>query len=502
MTAAEPLKQILIVGGGTAGWLAAAYLNRLLRPGCQVTLVESVLGGTAGVAEASTPRLAKLVRELRLDETTFLRRCYATYQVGFRFDSWHHDRSDAWHPFGLSGAINGIDLFHYWLRAARAERDAGAYSDFSVQALLGQLNKAPRPINGPSPVIDSGAYAYHYEPYSFADLLKEVATTEGVRHHFDDVLDVVLDGRGWIEQLVTAGRRSLSADLYLDCSGPDGRLIGQALGDAWLSWSHHLLCDRIVALPLPREERMPPYTRATALSAGWMAQVPLSHRTGCSYVYSSAHTSEEAAVRELVARGSPNRACPAEPRHTTLRAGRRQNAWVRNCIALGPAAGVIEPLEPGGLLLTQLALEHLVEHLPDKAINESLATHFNRTVAEAYDQARDFVLLHYVLSGRDEPFWRDARAVAVPNALSAGLDLYRESGIVSKDLGRLFPEPSFHHVLSGSDCVPRRPLPTAELADLERVWEVMTGIKARNSAWAATLPSHAELMTQVHKLEL
>src|SRR5688500_5133826 len=186
MTPPDPLRHLLIVGGGTAGWLAAAYLNRQLRPtGVTITLVESVLGGTAGVAEASTPRLVKLVRDLGVDETAFLRRCYGTYQLGFRFAGWVRDGHDAWNPFGPVGAINGIDLFHFWLRAVRAGRAVGPYSAYSLQAVLGETDRAPRPSRGPSPVIDSGAYGYHFEPYSLADFLKEVATTNGVQHHFD-----------------------------------------------------------------------------------------------------------------------------------------------------------------------------------------------------------------------------------------------------------------------------------------------------------------------------
>lgn len=502
MTSNANIRRILIVGGGTAGWMAAAYLNRFLRrAGCSITLVESADIGTIGVGEATVPALVRFVRSLRFDEDEFMRACYASYKLGIRFFDWVRDGHSYWHPFGLcGGTIDGLDLFHYWLRSVRAGRDEGPYSSYSLQALLGEADKAPRPFQGASTIMETGAYAYHLDAAAFADFLEKTAVGEGVDHLFDDVSNVVLDAHGRIERVETTSGRSLTADLYVDCTGFRGRLIEQALGDPWIDWSHLLLCDRAAALPLPRDPRMHPYTRSTALSAGWLWQIPLSHRVGCGYVYSSAHLPDDAAARELLARASPGKAPAATPRFLKMRVGRRGHFWVKNCVAVGLASGFVEPLESTGILFIQRSVELLLEHFPDGAFNDALVAAYNRRMEALYERVRDFILLHYLLTRReDTPFWRDCRTVAVPDSLRAVMELYDENGTIEAETMAAFPETSYHHIFSGGERLPRRPLTRAELPDFAKVCAILEQIKAQNREWAETLPAHGELMERLHR---
>ncbi len=496
------LNSLLIVGGGTAGWMAAVFLNRFLRStGCTITLVESAEIGTISVGEATVPPLVKFVRILDLDEAEFMRRCAATYKLGIKFIDWKPDNRAYWHPFGVcGGSIEGIDLFHFWLACKRAGRDVGPYSSYSLQALLGDSGKAPRPGRGSSPIMESGAYAYHVDAAALAEYLKEIATGEGVVHLFDDVNGVALDPNGKIDHIVTKGDRHLTADLFVDCTGFAGLLIEQALGDPWIDWSHYLLCDRAVVLPLPGEPEMHPFTRATALTAGWMWQIPLRHRLGCGYVYASSHLADDAAADELLA--AVSRPANGEaPRFLNMRIGRRTQFWLGNCVSVGLSSGFVEPLESTGLYFIQRGLELLLEYLPDRSLNPALVRTYNKKMTAVLEEVRDFIILHYILSehgGRH--FWQDSRNVPVPDTLLAMLELYDEAGKIEDDRVSLFREPSLYFILSGNGRLPRRPHRQAEFADPDKVCEVLGKIRAQNNSLAARLPTHGAQMKDLHGL--
>jgi len=505
MDAHKPIQRILIVGGGTAGWMTAAYLNRFLHgTGCTITLVESSDLGTIGVGEATLPRLVSFVRQMKLDEDEFMRRCHATYKLGIKFSDWSENDRAYWHPFGLCGGrIDGIDLFHFWLKSARAGREEGPYSSYSLQALLGDTGKAPRPVGGSSPLMKTEAYAYHLDAGAFAGLLREIAIGEGVEHQTDDVGDVVLGGDGSIDHIVTHARGPLDADLYIDCTGFRGLLIEKALGDSWIDWSHLLLCDRAVVLSLPRDRQMHPYTKSTALSAGWVWRIPLSHRLGCGYVYSSAHASDDAAAHELLTLAQAGRPRPAEPRFLKMRIGRRQNFWAKNCVSVGLASGFIEPLESTGIFFIQRALELLIEYFPDRMFNDSLIRSYNQKMAADYEGARDFILLHYILSRRGNgSFWRDSRNIAVPPVLEAAMELYEETGKLDAELLTVFPDTSFYFILAGNEHLPRRVLTRADCADFAKVCEILDRIKAQNRGFADGLPTHRAFVEWQHRPSL
>jgi tryptophan halogenase len=493
------IKHILIVGGGTAGWMAAAYLNRMLRGGgCTVTLVESVKLETGAVGETTVPALVNFVRGMRIDENKFMQQCSATYKLGTKFSNWAHEGDEFWHPYGLpGGAINDIDLFHFWLKSTRAGRNEGPYYSYSLQALLAERDQAPRPLRGASPIMETGAYAYHLDPATFADFLRELAVAEEVNQLFDDVREVVVGDNGLIQHVVTNSGRSLTADLFIDCTA-GGLLSERGLGDPWLDWSPYLLCDRAVMLPVGRDPRVPPCTRVTALNAGWMWQIPLSHRLACGYVYASAHLADDAAARELVAHASPRKAAAGEPRYLSLRSGRRRNCWWNNCVALGPAAVALEPLEGTDTFLVQKALELLVPYFPDKTLSDVLRQSYNQRITALYDKVRDFILLHYLLNERTEgPFWRASKNVAVPESLRAVMELHDENGLVEP--GSVFPESSYHYLFAAADRLPRRPLAAADALDFDKVTAIMQAMRAQNEEWLRKLPSHGEVMEDLHR---
>lgn len=491
------IKRLLIVGGGVPGWMAAAQLNRVLRPlGVTITLMESVKLGTSGVGDATDPALVRFVRELRIDEATLMQQCSATFQLGARFTDWFGEGRTSWHPFGVCGGlINNTDLFHFWLKSVRAGRTE-AYSSYSLQALCAEHGKSPRPGRGPSPILERGEYAYHLDTSALADFLRELAAAEGVNHLFDDVREVVRGEHG-VERIETKSGRSLTADLYLDCT-PEGLVIEAGLGDPWQSWSELLLCDKAVVQPLPRDPELPPYTRVTALSAGAMRQVPLSHRVACIYTYSSGHIQDDAAIRELLARGNAGKASSAEPRYLKLRLGRRRNFWVQNCVALGSCCGEVDPVGASEMLMLQRALALLVESFPDQSMNDALRSAYNQRLGAICDTVRDFAVLHYHLSNKDTPFWRDSQNVPLPDSVQTLIALHDEHGGVESP-GPVFLEAVYHHLFAAAERLPRRVTVAADALEFDKVSEIMTKMRAQNDEWLGKLPLHRELMELLHK---
>jgi tryptophan halogenase len=498
------IEQVVIVGGGTEGWMAAIYLNRhLRRANCKVVLVESPTLGTIGVGEATVPSLVNFIRLLNLDEKQFMRRCSATYKVGIKFDGWSAEGATHWHPFGTCGArINGLDLFHFWLKHRFEAGSRLAYSDYSAQALLGEGEKSPWPYGGSSRIVEMGSYAYHLDASAFGDYLREIATGEGVQHLFGTVQGVDCDERGDIVTLDIGGGRRVAGDLFLDATGSRGQLIQEALGDSWIDWSKFMLCDSAVAMPLPRGDRFPPYTLSKAMPAGWTWKIPLSSRTGNGYVFSSAHISPDAAVAALIGQSGLRRARGADPRLLSFRVGRRTNFWLRNCISVGLASGFVEPLESTGIHLIQKTIMLLVDYLPDRRFNDALRRAYNAKMAAVYDEIRDFIVLHYILSQRDEPFWRDARNVPLPDTLRESLAIYDETGRIENPRLQLFPETSYFFILSGNGRLPRRQIVEADLAPPGEIWRMLDRIREESREFAARMPAHADFLAQLHRKPL
>ena len=432
-----------------------------------------------------------------------MRRCSATYKLGIRFVGWTQDGINYWHPFGVCGGrINGLDLFHFWLKRRFEVGSKLAYSGLFASGDSRRKESAPWPYGGTSRIAEAGSYAYHLDAAALGDYLREIATAEGVQHLFGNVQDVSLDERGNIATLDIGGGRAIAGDLFLDATGFRGRLIEQALGDPWIDWSKFMLCDSAVAMPLPRGDRFPPYTLSSAMTAGWTWRIPLSSRTGNGYVFSSAHISTDAAIEALIGQSGLRGARGADPRLINFRVGRRTNFWARNCVSIGLASGFVEPLESTGIHLIQRAIMMLVEYLPDRRFDDALRRAYNARMASLYDEVRDFIMLHYILTRREEPFWRDSRNVPLTDSLRESLALYDETARMDVQRLQLFPETSYFFILSGNGRLPRRPILEADVAPAGEIWHLLERIKEENREAAARMPGHGAFVAQLHRTPL
>ena len=497
----EPVRSVLIVGGGSAGWITATYLARMLRrQRVEITLVESPDIGTIGVGEATIPSMVRFVRALGLDEGEFMRRVSGSYKLGIRFTDWIEPGHTWWHPFGPVGSrVAGNDLFHYWFQRRQAGADVHAYADHSLQQHLAQAHKAPRPLDRTSPIIESGAYAYHLDAGALALYLREIATGDGVKHLFGQVNTVELAPDGAIAAVDIGAGRKLSADLYVDCTGFRGLLAEEALQDPWIDWNHQLLNNRAVAMPVTRSDEVPPYTHATAIpDGGWVWQIALSSRTGMGYVYSSAHVDDDKATETLIVQAGLKRRRTADPRLLKMRIGHRTQFWSRNCVAIGLSGGFVEPIESTGLHATIRGVEMLFEYWPTAQTLPNLRDAYNRRMTLLWDEIRDFIILHYWLNRRTEPFWRDARSVPLPTSFEDLIALYDEFGQVEPVDVNVFADTSWYLALDGAGRYPRRPHPRASLAPPAEIDRMLADLRTRNAAITQSMPTHVELLDAIH----
>ncbi|MFO0942486.1 MAG: tryptophan halogenase family protein [Pirellulales bacterium] len=511
---ASPLR-VVIVGGGTAGWMAAATLRRRL--GCQVTLIESPNVPTIGVGEATIPSLLDWLENMGLDEQEFMQATGATYKLAIRFDNWIAPNHRYWHPFGICGIrIDGVDIAHFWQRGMSEGwlTKNSAYTEFSLQRELCEANTMAVDANN-RPTIAN--YAFHLDAARLAKHLSTLAQGEGVTRICSDVTGVRLDEEGAIESLQLADHPDVAGDLFIDCTGFAGVLIERALQVKWIDHSHQLLCDRAVVVRAPHTcTEIAPYTISAAQEAGWAWRIPLEKNIGCGYVFSSNHIGSQRAEEQLLKHAGVDPAT-ASTRELKMRIGCRQTSWHKNCIAIGLSSGFVEPLESTGIFMVQRALDDLVDCLPasclpndlcqnDAAIN-SLSykacnqTLFNARTRAVFDEIRDFVLLHYIVSQRDDSqFWKDARKVNIPDSLARFLEQYQELGRVQLDNPQpVFAEANHHFIMTGAGY---RPANRLHAAKSHRAWQypaqqirtLLNQTFWQNQRMAATSPSHRSVI--------
>ena len=491
-----PPRQIVILGGGTAGWMCAAAFSRLLATGrFKVRLIESDDIGTVGVGEATLPHIKDFNDSLGINEADFMRATQATFKLGIEFRDWSQNRNmpgnSYIHPFGAFGQNwAGVDFHHYWLRAQKAGLDAGALEDYCLAIAAARAGRFDFPTLDAGSIRSTYAYAYHFDAGLYAGFMRRFATARGVIRSEGRVKDVLLDPEtGDIHGLRLASGEVVEGDLFIDCSGFAALLIGKTLDAEWQDWSHWLPCDRAWAVPTENSGHLTPYTRATARDAGWQWCIPLQHRTGNGYVFSSRHVSEDHARATLLAHldGPPL----ADPRLLKFQAGRRTASWTKNCIAMGLASGFLEPLESTSIYLVQIAIQTLLKLMPGRDDDPRLRAEFNRVIDLEYDRVRDFLILHYHAAGRDDSaFWRDVRATAIPDSLHEKLALFRERGTIQTYRDGLFSPPSWLAVYYGQDVVPLAYNRMADEAPLDLVATKLDELKSRIAHAVDAMPTH------------
>lgn len=493
------IQSVAIVGGGTAGWMVAAALAcKLAQTGIAIRLVESAEIGTVGVGEATVPHIRFFNQSLGFDEAEFMARTHATYKLGIEFRGWGRPGDSYIHPFGVFGEpIDGAPFHHVWSRLAR-QRRARPIDAHSFPVAAARANRFTHPdLAAAGSPLSTFSYAFQFDAALYAAFLRSYAEARGVVRHEGKVVDVALDqATGHVGAVRLDDGREIAADLFIDCSGFRGLLIEGALHAGYDDWTHWLPCDRAIAVPCANAGPIGPYTRATALDAGWAWRIPLQHRVGNGHVYSSAFTDDDTALDALL--GQLDAPALAEPRQLRFTTGKRRQQWIGNCVAIGLAAGFLEPLESTSIHLIQLGIERLLDLFPTAEWDPINAREYNRLMDLEYERVRDFLILHYTANQRHGmPFWDHVRSMALPESLAYKLALFRERGVVVKYREGMFLEPSWIAVFLGQNILPEHIDPRAAAIDEDRAVAAVGAIADAYARLAGTLPDHGAMLAEM-----
>ena len=487
------LRSIVIVGGGTAGWMTAAALSRFLKDGyTKVRLIESDEIGIVGVGESTIPLMRTFNRMLGLDEDEFMRKTQGTFKLAIEFVDWKRLGHIYHHPFGPAGLnMDGVSFHAYWLRMHELG-EAPDLGEYSLQTVAARQEKFSRPVDAGNSPLSTIAYAFQFDAYLYAQYLRQYAEARGTARTEGKIVDVGLRGEdGYIEAVTLESGERIAGDLFIDCSGFGGLLIEQALKTGYEDWSHWLPCDRAVATLCASGGSFAPVTRATARPAGWQWRVPLQHRIGNGYVYSSAYISDDEATATLLANldGEVLR----DPRILRFKAGRRRRSWNRNCVAIGLSAGFMEPLEAQSIFLIQTGIARLLTMFPDRDFEPADAERYNRVMQFEYERIRDFLVLHFKATERhDTPFWDYCRMMGVPDSLDDKIRLFESRGRVFRENEELFNDTSWFAVMIGQGLKPRGHDPMADIMPLDELRARMSHIKSVIAKCAETMPNHRD----------
>jgi tryptophan 7-halogenase len=454
----QPMR-IVIVGGGTAGWMSAAGIRRqLVTDDYSVTLIESDEIGTVGVGEATLPHIKIFNDMLGIDEAQFMRETRATFKLGIQFCNWDQPGCCYIHPFGAFGEPwGGVEFQHHWLRAQQAGQLRFPLQDYSYSVVAARNNAFEFPNEDRKSIRSTYAFAYHFDAGLYAAYLRSWAIERGVRRIEGRVCDVSRNPTtGDLTELTLKSGERIAGDLFIDCSGFRSLLLGSIMGVAWRDWTHWLPCDRALAVPCKRVGALTPYTRATARRGGWTWRIPLQHRTGNGYVFSSRFINDGEAQDALLA--GLDGAAQGEPRLLRFSPGRRDRAWHGNCVAIGLASGFLEPLESTSIYLIQAAVTDLINLMPhpgSTGTDPRLVDEFNRLNEMQYERIRDFLVLHYTANGRvGEPLWDYVRTMPLPDSLVHKLELFRSRAALPNHQYGLFARDSWLSVLVGQGIIP------------------------------------------------
>jgi tryptophan 7-halogenase len=492
---------IVIVGGGTAGWMAASAIASLLSPETRtIHLIESSEIGIVGVGEATLPHLRFFNKRIGIDEFELMAETQATFKLGIEFCDWARIGDSYIHPFGAYGSrIAGVPFHNYWLRAL-AQGDDTPLEKYSLPIVAARMNRFALPSEDPTSLLSTFGYAFQFDASLYAAYLRGFAEKRGVRRTDGKVVDVKLRGTdGFVESVQLTDGQQIAGDLFIDCSGFRGLLIEQTLKTGYDEWTRWLPCDRAAAVPCENSGPLTPYTRATAREAGWQWRIPLQHRTGNGYVYSSNFISDDEVATKLMSRLDGK--ALADPRFLRFTAGRRRKTWNRNVVAVGLAGGFLEPLESTSIYLIQIAITTLLDYLNDSAMPPTISFDtrtvdaFNRWIDMEYDRVRDFLILHYHATERDDtPLWQYCRTMDVPDSLKQKMDLFRRRARVVTYKDGLFLEPSWVAVYLGQRVMPTGWDPLADGIDAAELNATLTGVREQVIRSVAGMPAHDKFL--------
>ena len=491
------IKKIVIIGGGTAGWIAAASLVKFLGSTVEITLVESDAIGTIGVGEATIPQIRKLNGSLGLDEAEFIRATKGSFKLGIEFNDWGELGESYLHTFGDPGIdLSGLKFHHYWLRAQQEGEAKTSLWDYSLHKRAAYDHKfAPLQRVG-NTQMGGLSYAYHFDAGLYAKHLRKLAESLGVVRQEGRVVDVAMDSEsGFIQSVELVTGDVIDGDLFIDCSGFRGLLIGGALEVGYEDWSEYLPCNRAVAIGSEAEGPLLPYTKSTAREAGWQWRIPLQHRTGNGHVYCDEFMSQDEATTRLV--DSLDGKIIGTPKQLSFTTGRRAEFWSKNCVSLGLSSGFLEPLESTSIHFVQSHVSRLLEFFPHKNFGAATRAEYNRVVGKEYELVRDFLVLHYKQTRRDDTeFWRHCRDMNVPDSLTHKMELFAETGHIYREIDDIFRESSWAQVMIGQGLMPRTYHRMADKLSSAQLKQFMSDVDALIAKAVQPLPSHADFIAQ------
>ena len=493
---AKPLQSVVIVGGGSAGWMPAAALSHALGDSCKITLVESEMIGTVGVGEATIPPIKLFNQRLGISEAEFVRETQGSFKLGIQFVNWGREQDAYFHPFGQYGAdFDVVPLHHIWLQA-RAEGKAESLDEYCMAWGAASRGRFAPPSRDPRMIQSTFDYAYHFDAGLYARFLRRFAEARGVQRVEGRIDAANLHAEtGFVESVVLENGTEIAGEFFVDCSGFRGLLIEQHLHAGHEDWSHWLPCDRAVAVPSEPADDLIPYTRSTAHAAGWQWRIPLQHRTGNGHVYCSRYVSDDEAAATLL----ENLDTPAtgDPRQLRFRTGRRRKFWHRNCVAIGLAAGFMEPLESTSLHLIQTGITRLLALFPDQSMSDLAIDEYNRLTRSEYESIRDFLILHYhATERRDSPLWRACASMSIPETLEYKIAHFRSRARLVSSGIELFQNPSWLAVLVGQHVTPEHYDTLVHHRIAVPGVERLAGLHRVIAETAETLPTHRQFIEQ------
>jgi len=500
MTQQTAIRRVLIVGGGTAGWMTAAMLARVMGPQLHIRLIESDAIGTVGVGEATIPAIQHFNAALGINEAEFLTATQGSIKLGIQFENWGKLGEQYMHAFGPIGKPLGFTSFHHYWLAARARGDNSSFWDYSLNYQAARSGKYQPLAHIPNTPLQGLIHAYHFDAGLYAAFLRRYSERLQVIRTEGTIAAVTKTPAGDIASVTLADGQTFSADLFIDCSGIRALLIGQELNVGYENWQHWLPCDSALAVPTAARQPILPYTRSIAHAGGWQWRIPLQHRTGNGLVYSSQYLDDDAARHTLLT--NLDAEVLAEPRKISFVTGRRKQQWQQNCVAIGLSSGFLEPLESTSIHLIQSAIVRLVQSFPASYDMAALRQNYNQQSQQEFEAIRDFIILHYCLNQRDDNgLWQYCRSMALPDSLAQRIALFQQSAAVFRQQDELFTEVAWQQVMLGQNVLPQQYHPLADQLTAAQLNGFLGDIKLIMQRTAAKLPSHQAFLQQVQQAQ-